>query len=67
MCRTFREIGPILKGCKKVTNGVADHAGNTPVTGTEAGATVEETSGGAGVPADHETTSQCHLHESAFV
>lgn len=50
MCRTLREIGPILKRCKKVTNGVADHAGNTPVIGTEAGATLQETWGGAGVP-----------------
>jgi hypothetical protein len=40
----------------KVTNGVADPAGNTPVTGTE-----------AGVAAGHETTSQYHLLESALV
>jgi hypothetical protein len=39
-----------------VTNGVADHAGNDPVTGAEASATHLETSGGAGVPAGHETT-----------
>ena len=35
---------------KEVTNGVADHAGNDPVTGAEAGATHQETSDGGRGP-----------------
>jgi hypothetical protein len=50
-----------------MTNGVADHAGDVPVTGTEAGATHQETSGGAGVATGHGTTSQSYLHESVLL
>jgi hypothetical protein len=46
---------------------VADHIGNARVTGTEAGATHQEDSGGTGIPAGHEATSQCNLHEGALV
>jgi tetraacyldisaccharide 4'-kinase len=61
------EIDSYQSVVNNMTNGVADPAGNPPVTGTEAGATYQESSGGAGVPAGHETTSQCHSHESALV
>jgi hypothetical protein len=37
------------------------------VIGTEAGPTGTLFMGGAGLPAGHETTSQCHLQESALV
>jgi hypothetical protein len=58
---SYRSVVP------KMTNGVADHAGDVLVNGTEAGASHQETSGGVGVAAGQETTSQSHLHESALL
>jgi NDP-sugar pyrophosphorylase family protein len=40
---------------------------NGSIAGAEAGATHQESAGGAGVPAGHETAPECCLHENAMV